>query len=168
MKFIFPLVLGACLIVAAEVHSQPQTPTASPGQQVLRECAKTYQSLREFKGDAAVIEQASIEIKKEVQTPNIQTADASFDFVRGEIFQIEGHDASREAFSILNTPLKTLASWQDKGKTKTETPKNLELAVAGFTGVAAGAPTTVPALLLSSGWGFPFVVEDKATLKGTG
>ena len=37
--------------------------------------------------------------------------------------------------------------------------------MAGFTGVAGLAPSTIPALLLESDWKYPFALEAEATIK---
>lgn len=163
MKTAFFLV--APLLVSSIAFAQPET--ASPGQKVLRACANTYKSLREFKGSAAVVSQARVQVEKSDAVTMNQSADASFDFVRGNHFTINGHDASHQEFSIENTPQKTTTTWQLRGEKKVDAEDNLDMAVGGFTGVAVGAPTTVPALLMSSMWGFPFVTSDAATLKGT-
>lgn len=157
------LLCSVLLVAAPRAFAQPET--VSLGQKILRACANTYQSLREFKGSSAVISQTRIQIGKGEATTMTQTANANFDFQRDQRFHVEGNDASHKAFTIDNTPLKTTTTWNVNGAMKTETPESIELAVAGFTGVAVSAPTVVPALLLKLNWGFPFVSSNGATLQ---
>ncbi len=160
-----PFLLCTALLSSVSLaHAQPEP--VSPGQQVLRACANTYKSLREFKGGAAVISQSRIGMGKGGATTLLQSADAEFDFARDTRFHISGHDTTHQLFEINSTPQKTITTWQLNGKTREDTPEDIEMAVAGFTGVASNAPTTIPALLSESGWGSPFVVRDEATLKG--
>ncbi len=154
----------SCLLA---LPSLAQAQTLSPAQQILRACANTYKSLHEFKGGASVISLTSLQIGKAAPGTHLRNADAHFDFVRGQHFNITGHDTERDSFDITSTPQKTTQKWQPQGKERIEKADDIEMAVASFTGVAAGAPTTVPALLLGSYWGFPFITKDAATLKGS-
>lgn len=136
-----------------------------PAQQVLRACADIYKSLREFKGSAAVISQSRIDNDKYGATTSAQTADADFDFVRDERFDIEGHDASHKPFRINSTPQKTMTYWKLHGGEKNETRPSIGSAVAAFTGVAALAPSTIPALLLDLDFKYPFDIKGPVTLQ---
>lgn len=150
-------------VLAPGVQAQPEL--VSPGQQVLRACAKTYKSLREFKGSAAVISQTRIDNAEYGVFTNSQIADSDFDFVRDEHFNIEGHTTSHDPFSIHSTPQKTTTKWKVFGNEEKENTDGIGSAVAGFTGVAALAPSTIPALLIESDWKYPFALKAEATLK---
>jgi hypothetical protein len=159
-----PFLLCTALLSSVSLaHAQPEL--VSPGQQVLRACANTYKSLREFKGSAAVVSQTSIESKTGTSSASPSSADASFDFVRGEHFNIEGHDSSHDPFSIESTPQKTMTKWKPFGHDENGIYPSIGSAVAGFTGVAGLAPSTVPALLLESDWKYPFALKAEATIK---
>ena len=152
--FVCSLLLGSASLASA----QP-TPV-SEGQQVLLACAQTYHSLQEFKGSAAVVSQSSIN-----GAISLSNANADFDFVRGQHFDIGGYDSSHDAYSITSTPQKTTTKWALFGKEQVETARDVSSAVASFTGVAGLAPTTIPALLLETSYKYPFDTNMPATLK---
>lgn len=162
---IHSLLVCSVLLLATCVQTQPEN--VSPAQHVLAACAAAYKSLREFKGRTAVISQSRIEVKPGTAHTSNDTSDATFDFVRGVRFDIAGHDTGHNKFEIRSTPQKTTTIWQIGDKQEDEDAKDIESAVASFTGVARCAPTTVPALLLNSNWGFPFPRSREATLEGT-
>lgn len=162
---LFTCSLSALIGFSALAQAQPET--ISPGRQILRACSETYKSLREFKGGASVISLSSIEIDQEAPTNLLRSADAQFDFVRDGRFNISGHDTEHDPFNITSTPQKTTTTYPTDNKGLPKDVEDVEMAVAGFTGVAATAPTTVPALLLDSGWGSPFSLKTDATLKGS-
>jgi len=159
------LVCSVFLLLATRVQAQPEL--VSAGQRVLIACADAYKSLREFKGRAAVISQSRIEVKPGTAQTSNDTSDAAFDFVRDVRFNISGHNPQHRKFEINSTPQKTTTSYQFSEKQENRDMENIELAVASFTGVARCAPTTIPALLLDSNWGFPFFSREEATLEGT-
>ena len=162
---LFACSLSALVILSPLAHAQPET--VSPARQILRACAATYQSLREFKGAARVISLSSIQVDQNAPGTVFDNADAEFDFVRNEHFNITGHDKGQKPFNITSTPQKTTTTWPHQNNGRPKEVEDIEMAVAGFTGVAGGAPTTVPALLLDSGWGSPFSLKNEATLKGS-
>lgn len=150
-------------MLAPGVQAQPEL--VSPSQQVLRACANTYKSLREFKGSAAVISQSRVDDKKYGPSTDAQIADANFDFVRDQHFDIEGHDTSHNPYRINGRPQKTTTYWKLGDQERNETAPSVGAAVNGFTGVAGLAPSTVPALLLELDYKYPFNIRADATLQ---
>ena len=100
-----------------------------------------------------------------------QSAMAKVTFLSPDRIRIEGKDSSGKAFTILSDAGFAWLSWEFKNRGVFEQAESLEMAVASITGVAAGAPSVIPAALMKFGWGSPFsrigsvseVVRDKVS-----
>jgi hypothetical protein len=148
-------------------------PAELTGDEILAKSAKTYRELKAFRGDSKVTSSSTVSIKGTAPQTSERSAQASFNFQRGAFFIIKGLDATGGPFSIDNWGPKTTLTTNFAGKEKTENVEDLEMAVAGMTGVAANAPTIIPALLLDSSWGYPYrtrgataKLEGHETLQG--
>jgi outer membrane lipoprotein-sorting protein len=86
-----------------------------------------------------------------------QTATARIVFTRPAKIRIEGKDASEHPYAIVSDGVDTWTSWKIRNDGAFEKATSLELAIAAMTGVAQGAPTTIPGALLRLAWGNPFV-----------
>lgn len=166
MKHLFRLVFALLIFVRIAAAQPASRTTALTGDEILAQSAKAYLQLSEYRGKCVVISQTTISVHNAPAQSELQTAQASFDFKRGQFFKIEGRDTGSEPFSIDHRGEKTTLTYASQGKPKIEKSKSLELAVAAMTGVAASAPTTIPALLTSGFWGFPYMIRTSATLKG--
>lgn len=162
MKRFFQLAF-LTLCFAASIQAQPGP---LEGNEILDLSTKAYRALGEYRGECAVISQATISVKGAPAQSFFQTARAGFDFKRGQSFKIEGRNTESEPFTIDNRGAKTVLTYRREGKEVTEIGKDFGLAVATMTGVAAGAPTTIPALLSEDGWGSPYQQRVAATLQG--
>jgi hypothetical protein len=148
-------------------HLATAQPTELTGDEILAKSAKTYRELKAFRGDSKVTSSSTISIKGAAPQTSERSAQASFNFQRGAFFIIKGLDTGGGPFSIDNWGTKTTMTTNFTGKETTENVEDVEMGVAGMTGVAAGAPTTIPALLLDSNWGYPYRTKGSiAKLEG--
>lgn len=102
-----------------------------------------------------------------------KTATAKIVFARPGRINIQGKIETgmfpAQTFEIISNGNITWRSWSiiDGGVFKIE--KSLEMAIAGMTGVAVNAPTTIPAALMKMSWGYPFTqaLTSGAQLEGS-
>lgn len=161
MKKVF-LLLGIVLCMGSVVLAQPAELT---GNQILQNSEDTYAALPSYSGSTGVIEQANLDNGVSL----LQTATAMITFQRSGEVHIEGQTTSGTPYSIDSDGKKTTLKYRypsDKVPEKTEDCKNLEMAIAGATGIAASTPTIIPAALLQSNWGNPFNRNSDATFLG--
>src|SRR5690606_15042132 len=123
------------------------------GNEILQKSAETYAALTNYSGNTAVIRQANFDNGASY----LQTATATITFQRSGKVHIEGRATNGAPYYIDSDGEKaTLRYSVNKESEKTQDCKNLELAIAGATGIAASAPTIIPAALIQSNWGNPF------------
>ena len=139
--------------------------TELSGKQILERCAQTYLSISEYVGQCVVNSHGAGSNNEAPPESYSLTTQAHFDFKRNAHFNIRGRKTNDAPFSIESSPTKTILKHHVKGQEHTEELENLIMAVAGMTGVAAGAPTTVPALLLDAKWGFRADVPVEAVAR---
>jgi len=157
----FLLLLGITLCIGnGAVLAQPPELT---GYQILQKSAETYAALPSYSGNTAVISQANLD----TGASYLQTATATITFQRSGKVHIEGRATNGAPYYIDSDGKKaTLRYSVNKESEKTRDCKNLEMAIAGATGIAASAPTVIPAALIQSNWGNPFHRKQDATLLG--
>jgi hypothetical protein len=87
---------------------------------------------------------------------SVRTATARITFAAPGKIHIAGKDTAGHAYVIISDGNETWSSWAIKNKGAFEKARSVENAVAAKTGVAAQAPTTIPAALMHLNWGNPF------------
>jgi len=162
MKKILVL-LGVVLCIGnVAVLAQPAELT---GNQILQKSAETYAKLPSYSGSTAVITQTNFEDGSH----SLQVATAQITFERSGALHIEGQITNGNPYSIDSDGKKATLKIRyssDEKSTKTTEYDSVDMAIAGATGIAANAPTIIPAALLQSNWGNPFFKNSEATLLG--
>ena len=148
---LFLLVLWAGGVSAADLT----------GDEILTKSENAYAALKSYVGTTTVKSNAVIN-----DMHIAQTAMAKIVFSRPGKIRIEGKDTSGQAFTIVSDGKGTWSSWAIKNKGAFERSQSVEMAIAGMTGVAAGAPTQIPAALMKLNWGYPFVRAKDSKLEG--
>ena len=131
------------------------------GEDILRKSQAAYAALQYYEGTTTVsgrtiVSGATLE----------QKASARISFLRPERIRIDGRDVRDQPFSIVSDGKNTwlaVAFQQDGRYRKVE---SLESAIAAVTGIAAQAPTIIPAALIPLAWGFPWTLTEEAKLLG--
>lgn len=131
------------------------------GDEILKKSQEAYAALNAYVGTTTVQSRAEIG-----GTKLDQTASAKITFVRPGKIHIEGKDASGKAFKIVSDGKTTWLSWALQNQGAFKEVESVELAVGSMTGVAAGAPTHIPAILMKLGWGNFFPPAKGAKLDG--
>ncbi len=132
------------------------------GDEILKKSQEAYAALNAYVGTTTVQSRAEIG-----GTKLDQTASAKITFLRPGKIHIDGKDTSGKAFKIVSDGKTTWSSWallQNQGAFKEV--EGVELAVASKTGVAAGAPTHIPAILMKLGLRNFFPTAKGAKLDG--
>lgn len=139
------LLLLATALTGANSWCQSQGGTVDQAKEVLAAMAKTYASCRTYQ-DRGKVQITFIEPKGS----RIQEICFSTAFVRPDRFRFEYLDwdfFKQQRHFIICEEGATVKAWWDI-EPGVKTPKSLELALAGATGVSAGSAHTIPALLL--------------------
>lgn len=144
------------------------------GPEILQKCAAAYAALHSYVGMTAT--SSTITMLPAAGGPAAgagtrantltQTASARIQFSRPGKFRVEGLDTGGLAFAIVSDGKKNWLSCAFKDHGAFVEQDSPETAISSMTGVAAGAPTTIPALLMKLNWGFPFNNTETATLAG--
>jgi outer membrane lipoprotein-sorting protein len=155
------LLLGIVLCIGnGAVLAQPPELT---GNEILQKSSEIYAALPSYSGNTAVISQANFDSGISL----LQTATATITFQRYGKVHIEGRATNGTPYFIDSDGKKiTLRYSVNKEPKKTQDCENLTMAIAGATGIAASAPTIIPAALIQSHWGNPFFKKEEATLVG--
>jgi hypothetical protein len=139
------LLLLATALTSANSWCQSQGGTVDQAKEVLAAMAKTYALCRTYQ-DQGKVQITFIEPKgNRIQEIHFSTA-----FVRPDRFRFEYRDwdfFKKQRCFIICEEGATVKAWWDV-EPGVKTPKSLELALAGATGVSAGSAHTIPALLL--------------------
>ena len=128
------------------------------GEQVIQRSMAAYDALSFYSGTSAVIS-----VSDRGNSVHAYTASAKIQFARRMGLRIEGHTTGGGRFTLVSD-LERM--WTLYEKHDGAAWKESELGLGGVTGVAAGAATTIPALLIRSNWGYPFNTQDPAQLEG--
>jgi len=121
------------------------------GTQLLQKSAAAYAALRSYAG--------TTQVRSEVQvgpTKVAQSATAAVRFQRPGQIRIEGKDATGRPYSIVSDGRVTWSAPTSRTNPASQKLPNVEMAIVGLTGIAIGAPATVPAALMNLRWGNPF------------
>lgn len=151
-------VLSALLILLWASNGSAVEPT---GEEVLRRSQEAYVALRSYVGTTTVKSKTVIS----AATMN-QTASARVSFVRPGRIRIEGKDAQGQPYTIVSDGTQTWLAWAFQNDGRFQKAQSLEMAVSAMTGVAAQAPTTIPAALIPLRWGIPWAQTSQAQLIG--
>jgi hypothetical protein len=131
------------------------------GDEILRRSRKAYAALRAYVGTTTV------QSKTVVSAATLsQTANAKITFVRPGQIRIEGKDVQGQPFSIVSDGKQTWLAWAAQHNGQFRKADSLEKAVSAMTGVAALAPTTIPAALIPLEWGTPWTMNAEARSLG--
>lgn len=136
--------------------------TEPSGEGILQRSQSAYSSLTSFIGTATV--KSDFVMDGSLFT---QSAMAKVTFLSPDRIRIEGKDSGGKAFAIISDSGATWLSWEFKNRGAFEQADSLETAIASMTGVAIGAPTVIPSILLQLKWGFPFARSGIASLVGS-
>ena len=148
----------ALLLLSSPAAAAPET----EGRVILEKSARAYALVKSYVGTTTVRGTAQFADHR-----LDQTATARIVFARPAKIRIEGKDASGQAYVIVSDGgVDTWTSWKLRNDGAFEKAQNLEIAIAGMTGVAQGAPTTIPGALLRLAWGNPFVPVGEARNEG--
>ncbi len=140
-SFLF-LSLAACGgLAAVPVHAEGLTPA-----QVMQHCQQAYDGLHTYQVTVNVDTTSGANASRNYHT----TADIKFQ--RPGKIQASGTDMMGGHYGYLSNGTDTIHSIGGH-RSKAE---NAEMAIAGATGIAMHAATTIPALLLHTQWGYPF------------
>lgn len=142
-------------------------PTELTANQILQKCADTYAALPSYSGSTSVVAQTLLKNG----TQSRETATAKIIFNRSGKLHIDGRMTDDGAYHIdgdKNMATLTIhhAPYNFRNPETTQKETNVEMAIAGATGIAATAPTVIPAALLQLPWGYPFFKKAEATLLG--
>jgi len=133
----------------------------SDGAAILEKSARAYALLNSYVGTTTVRGIAQF-----AEGRLDQTATARIVFTRPAKIRIEGKDASEHPYAIVSDGVDTWTSWKIRNEGAFEKAPSLEMAIAALTGVAQGAPTTIPGALLRLAWGNPLVPGGEARSDG--
>jgi hypothetical protein len=131
------------------------------GEDILRKSQAAYAALQSYEGTTTVIGRAIVS-----GATLEQKASARISFLRPERIRVDGRDVRGQPFSIVSDGKDVwlaVAFQQDGRYRKAE---SLESAIAAVTGIAAQAPTIIPAALIPLAWGFPWTLTEEAKLLG--
>ena len=134
--------------VLQQTTGEALTPT-----QIIAHSRKAYGALQSYQGTTSVSGQS---VTAEGKTATYHTS-AKILFARPGKIRAEGKDSGGNPFAYVSDGVTTAEQIASKGVWKKV--ENAEMAIAGATGIAQNAATTVPALLLGTNWGDPFVPE---------
>ncbi len=135
--------------------------------QIAERCRATYASLTTYQGTSTVNDQTILG-----GTPHDYQATASIQFVRPGKISAQGTDMSGHPFSYVSDGVTTeqtyptLVDWGHRWQKVSgdEKTSSTEAAIAGVTGTAAWAATTVPALLIGETWGYALPLTPRGVL----
>ncbi len=131
------------------------------GDEILRRSRQAYAALRSYVGTTTV------QSRTVVNAATLsQTANAKVTFVRPGQIRIEGKDVQGQPFSIVSDGTQTWLAWGAQHDGQFRKADSLEKAVSTMTGVAALAPTTLPAALIPLQWGTPWTMNAEARSLG--
>ena len=143
------LPLAACGVLAvAPLHAEDLTPA-----QVMQKCQQAYDALHTYQVTVAVDTTSGERAPRNYHT----TADILFQ--RPGKIQASGTDMMGGHYGYLSDGTDTIHSIGGN-RSKVE---SAEMAIAGATGIAMSAATTIPALLLHTQWGYPFSPAETYT-----
>jgi len=144
-------IIGLALLLAARGAAAAEM----SGSQLLQKSAASYAALRSYAGSARV--------RSEVQvgrTKIAQTATAVIRFQRPGRIRIEGKDVTGRPYRIISDGRATWSAPTSRTNPAAQQMANVQMAIIGMTGIAAGAPATLPAMLLNLRWGNPFLHRE--------
>lgn len=119
-------------------------PAEMTGEQVLRQSAAVYATLKQYAGTTTV----TAHVRGSGQEIT-QAATAKITFARPDQVRIDGTMVSGDAFSITSDGKKTWVSNSLINHGAQEAVKNLRWVLTSFTGAALGAPAPVAAALMN-------------------
>jgi hypothetical protein len=125
------------------------------GPQILQKSAAAYAALPAYVG-AATVQSAVTAGRQKIA----QTATAVIQFQRPDKIRIEGKDVTGQPYRIVSDGREVWSAPTSRTNPGWQKMPNVQAAIIGMTGPAAGAPATLPALLLSMPWGNPFPRVD--------
>ncbi len=134
--------------VLQQTTGEALTPT-----QIIAHSRQAYGALQSYQGTTSVSGQS---VTAEGKTATHHTS-AKILFARPGKIRAEGKDSGGNPFAYVSDGVTMAEQIASKGVWKKV--ENAEMAIAGATGIAQNAATTVPALLLGTNWGDPFVPE---------
>ena len=135
-------------------HVLQQTPgEALTPAQIIAHSRQAYGALRSYQGTTSATGQS---VTADGKTGTFHTS-ANILFARPGKIRAEGKDSGGNPFAYVSDGVTTAE--QIASKRVWKKAENAEMAIAGATGIAQDAATTVPALLLGTNWGDPFVPE---------
>jgi hypothetical protein len=132
------LAVGACSSGSSELS----------GPELIVKCQKAYASLKSYEGTTEVVTSMTVN-----GAPFKTQASAHVRFLRPAMLRVEADTTGffPRHYGIVSTATET---WMTKIEGNGwERAESAEMAIAGFTGVSGGSVTTIPALLLNTGWG---------------
>ncbi|HET7874625.1 MAG TPA: hypothetical protein VFN71_03795 [Methylomirabilota bacterium] len=130
-------------------------------EEILRKSQEAYVALRSYVGTTTV--KSKTVISAATMT---QTASAKITFVRPGRIRVEGKDVQGQPYTIVSDGAQTWLAWAFQNEGRFQKAESLEMAVSAMTGVAAQAPTAIPAALIPLRWGYPWVPTAPAQLVG--
>ena len=142
MRAFFVLSLAACGgLAVAPAHAEGLTPA-----QVMQRCQQAYDGLHTYQVTVTVDTTTGANASRNYHT----TADIKFE--RPGKIQASGTSMMGGHYGYLSDGTSTIQNISGN-RSKAE---SAEMAIAGATGIAMSAATTIPALLLHTQWGYPF------------
>jgi len=138
------------LSAAGPVHLLQQVPGKTlTASQIADRCREAYSQLRAYRVTSTV---DTIGTDVDNTTRKYQTS-AEIQFVRPGKIAVAGKDLRGRAFAYVSDGVGTEETFM--GANNWKKARNPEMAIAGMTGIAFSAGTTVPAVLLGLKWGNP-------------
>lgn len=161
------LLLGGGMASAQDAPQTTPEVAALTGPEILKKSAAAYAALTTYSGTTTVVSKAEFE-----DSTLDQTAEARVRFERPGKMRVAGRDAGGSMdldgtpFKIVSDGRKTWMLWELDPENTWEDAPSVERAVAAMTGVASGAPTTIPAALMNFEWHNPFANNEKSVMQG--
>ena len=145
------------LLCAPVWAAEPVEPPLPAAEKLLEDSANAYLNLESYEGRSSVISSYEMTIAGE-RNDGTQSAFADISWTRGGAFKAVGVDTQAEKLVVTREKPDAKAQKESvrDGKKETKDYETLEFAIAGATGISAGAFTTIPAALEGSMWGYPF------------
>lgn len=149
-------------------HVLQQVPGGTlTADQIAEHCRTAYANLATYQGTSTVDDQTLLD-----GTPHEYQATASVQFIRPGRISAQGTDMSGHPFGYVSdgvTTEQTYPTLADRGHhwqkvSGDEKTSSTEAAIAGVTGTAAWAATTVPALLTGETWGYALPLTPRGVL----
>jgi RNA polymerase sigma factor (sigma-70 family) len=132
------------------------------GSAILQKSAAAYTALSTYNGSVSVRTDVLMNGNK-----SEYNGTANIVFTRPNSLHIDGLlAAGAGTYKIDHDGQTTTLEMVMRGKKKVSKPESAEMAVASATGVAAQAPTIIPALLMKFDWGYAFKDTKNARLEG--